>query len=226
MSRSLKPLFDDLCANKQQYINSAEGGQFEDRLDAKLHNLGYSRIVRNDIEQEGFKLLKEHITGKETLDDVVNPFAGTFKSQFMRQPYGSQAYPDFAILKGDRVISIEVKFSKGTQSRPVWNSGLPRPNGVYIFGSLGREDITFFRGCDVLSLDEVKKLQDFFDKGLKVYQREFNSDEMSKQKYGFSAYIRKAFEQSMKFNELAITNYFSNPCRAELEQSVIDYVHP
>ena len=136
---SLIDLFLDLRKNKTLYLNSAEGGQFEDRINAKLYKLGFSRIVREDIEEEGFKLLKELVLEKETDHNITNPFT-YFSKQFIAQPYGSQNYPDFLILDGERVVSIEVKFSKGKQGKPVWNSGLPRPNGIYIFGAYRRND--------------------------------------------------------------------------------------
>lgn len=84
--------------------------------------------------------------------------------------------------------------------------------------------LLFFRGHDVLSLSEVEKLHDFFDKGLKEYQQEFNSQEMKEQNYGFQTYIRKAFDQTKKHNSGAITDFFNNPNRENLESSVLNHL--
>ena len=222
MSR-LKDLFSDLRRNKRRYLNSAKGGEFEDRIDAKLYKLGYSRIIKDDIEGDGFKLLKTQVQNKETNHKIRNPLK-KFKKHFLTQPYGSQDYPDFLVLDGSRVISIEVKFSRGRQGRPVWNSGLPRPNGIYIYGAYERSDVTFFVGGDVVSKSDVKKLHDFFDKGLKEYQMRFNEDEMGEQEYGFAAYIRKAFEQTKKYNPDAKIDFFSNENRKALEDSVLAFL--
>ena len=46
---------------------------------------------------------------------------------------------------------------------------------------------------------------------------------MQGQKYGFVVYVRKAFEQRRLYNKKAVTNFFTNERRAELEQSVIEY---
>ncbi len=221
MSR-LAELFRDLKNNKTNYLGSREGSEFEDRINAKLHTLGYSRLIRTDITEKGFALLKKLVLDKETNHVPQNPFSVKFHRHFFHQPYGPQEYPDFLILDGDGVVSIETKYSKNKQGKPMWNSGLPRPNGIYVFGSYGRKDITFFRGADVVPKEDVRKLRDFFDKGLSEYQQRFNSDEMKEQAYGFSVYIRRAFDQNKKYNPDAVVDFFENPWRAELEDAVID----
>ena len=70
--------------------------------------------------------------------------------------------------------------------------------------------------------EDVRKLRDFFDKGLSEYQQRFNSDEMKEQAYGFSVYIRRTFDQNKKYNPDAVVDFFENPWRAELEDAVID----
>ena len=206
--------------NKGFYLNSAKGAEFEDRINTSLHKMGYSRLIKDDLEDDLFATLKTEVIDKETEISISNPFVH-YTDHFITQPFGSQQYPDFLIFDMTRIVCIETKFSSGKQTRPVWNSGLPRPNGIYIFGSYGRTDLTFFRGIDVVSLSDAKQLHDFFDKGLKAYQEQFNNDEMNKQKYGFRAYIRKAYEQSKKHNPNAIIDFFNNPKRLELEDSVI-----
>ena len=126
-------------------------------------------------------------------------------------------------MDGNRLIVIEVKYSGGEQKKPMWNSGLPRPHGIYVFGSYGCKDITFFMGRDLLSLDDTRKLQSFFVT-LKKEEREFNFNNMLGQPYGFEAYSRKAFGQSMQYNKKAVIDYFANPDRKKLEENVINYV--
>ncbi|MCG9126461.1 type II restriction endonuclease [Candidatus Poribacteria bacterium] len=216
----LSNLFIEMRSNKDTYLKSSKGAEFEDRINISLHNIGYSRLIKDDLEDDLFTILKSEVIDKETDVSISNPFV-QYKHHFITQPFGSQQYPDFLIFDKTRIVCIETKFSSRSQRHPVWNSGLPRPNGIYIFGSYGRKDLTFFRGIDVVSLDEAKRLHDFFDKGLKAYQNQFNDDEMNEQKYGFSVYIRKAYEQSKKHNPDAIIDYFNNPIRSELEESVI-----
>ncbi len=47
--------------------------------------------------------------------------------------------------------------------------------------------ITFFRGIDVVEIEEVKKLRSFFDT-LKEMQEDFNYRDLKNQKYGFVVY--------------------------------------
>ncbi len=214
---NLYMLFEDLRANKGFYLGSTKGRDFEDRLGEKLHELGYSRIVRRA------DMLKVEVLDKFSERGIINPFS-QFRRHFILQPYGSQNYPDFLVLDDDRVVCMEVKFSQRGQKSPVWNSGLPRANGVYIFGAAGaKADVTFFLGSDVVSVDDAKKLHEFFDK-LRALQREFNQKEMGSQPYGFSAYVRKAFEQKVAFNKDASLDFFKNQNRKTLEDAVITHL--
>lgn len=217
-------LFTDLLRNKRIYLAATKGAEFEDRINTRLHGLGYSRLVKSDLDSVAFAELKKQVLDKATDRDIINPFP-EYGKQFLQQPYGSQEFPDFLVFDGSRIVCLEVKFSTSKQNKPVWNSGLPRPNGIYIFGSAGKQDLTFFRGCDVVSVEETKQLHDFFDRGLKAHQTQFNQDRMKNQPYGFAVYIRKAFEQKATFNEAACLDFFGNPKRRELEQAVIDYLH-
>ncbi len=217
----LAALFEELQANSKRFLGGEKGSDFEDRINAKLHQLGYSRLDKVDVDAETMKALKETVLDNQTDKGIKNPFRRDYMRQFFYQPYGSQNYPDFLVLDDDRVVSIEVKFSKKKQGKPVWNSGLPRPNGIYVFGSYGRQDITFFRGVDVVTVNEAENLHDFFDRGLRQYQGKFNEDMMRAQEYGFTAYIRKAFHQNKTANLNATLDFFTNPKRSQLEADVI-----
>lgn len=215
----LYKLFLDIQENKDSYLQCSKGKEFEDRLDTYLHGIGYSRIKKEDVEN--FTHIKKDVLLKDREEDVSN--TTKYKKHYIIQPCGTQNYPDFMVFDEDRIISIEVKYSRKKQKKPVWNSGLPRPNGVYIFGSFGCRDITFFKGSDVLTLDEIRKLHQFFEEAKKS-ERAFNKSEMQNQTYGFKAYIRKAFDQSKTPNREAIPDYFNNPNRQSLENKVLSYV--
>lgn len=219
---NLIELFYSLKGEKEKYLCSQKGKEFEERILNKLNGLGYNRIRQDELDKDKFKELKKSILDKENVQIINNFF--DYKKQFIYQPYGSQQYPDFIILENKKVLGIETKYSSD-KGKPVWNSGLPRPNGIYIFGSYHKEDITYFLGKDIVSLKEVKKLQDFFDKELKSYQERFNEDEMKNQKYGFAAYIRKAFDQKATYNKNAILDFFSNTNRIEIENNVENFLN-
>ena len=216
----LSKLFKSLQNNKQDFLRSEKGADFEDRVSNRLHNLGYSRVLKSDISKN-LAEIKTSIQAYQGSDALVNPTE--YQSHYVLHPAGKQDYPDFLIMEQDRLISIEVKYSGKSQPKPMWNSGLPRPHGIYIFGSYGCRDITFFMGRDILSPDDVMKLQAFFAK-LKKEEHKFNFNNMLGQPYGFEAYSRKAFSQSKQYSPNAITDYFANPNRKKLEENVIAYV--
>ena len=226
---NLGDLFVDLQKNKGRYLASTKGGDFEDRIDTKLHQIGFSRVQADDLRdasggRERFKALKEAVLDKGSNDKIVNGFRSEFGRHFIVQPFGSQNYPDFLVFSGATVVGIETKFSATGTSSPVWNSGLPRPNGIYVFGATGRRDLTFFCGGDILSAADARQLHDFFEQ-LKKHQEKFNKERMSGQPYGFAAYVRKAFEQKRVFNKSAVLDLFSNPKRDDLETAVIQRFH-
>lgn len=219
----LHDLFTDIQGQCKSYLGGQNGKDFENRIEANLTKMGFTRVLRIDFEEDKYQEIQKEVLGKESDMDIHNTH--DFKSHFLSNPFGSQRYPDFLVFEGERIISMEVKFSSQGQKKPVWNSGLPRPNGIYIFGSYQHMDATFFRGCDVLNLSEVNKLHSFFDNDLKKLQRAFNSREMEKQPYGFQTYVRKAFDQAKTPNSDAIINFFTNPNRKNLESNVLNYLN-
>ena len=44
-------------------------------------------------------------------------------------------------------------------------------------------------------------------------------------KYGFSTYIRKAYEQKNTHNKNAILNFLKNPNRDDLEKNVFEFIN-
>ena len=105
----------------------------------------------------------------------------------------------------------------------MWNSGAPRPSGIYIFGSYGREDITFFLGGSVLDPELASMMHAQWEKvGATI--NEFNIQVAKDQEYGFHLYPRKAFDQKKQINPRAVTNFFTNPRRHELEDEVLAHL--
>ena len=216
----LSRLFNALQKSKQQFLTAAKGSEFEERLRVKLDEIGFNRVMKEDINRIAFDELKRLVQEAQSLTEIGNPT--NYRRHYLVQPFGSQDYPDFLVFDGERVVSIESKYSRKSEGKPMWNSGLPRPGGIYIFGAHGRGDVTFFRGCDVVSPSESRKFIEFFNRQRRA-QEEFNEQNMQGQKYGFVAYVRKAFDQNLRYNEEAVTNFFTNERRLELEQSVIKY---
>ena len=216
----LARLFVDMLGKKANYLAGNSGDDFEQRIMKGLHNAGFNRILPEDIEKPAFDNLKKSFSGHFHDKHPHNPL--NFREHYFHQPLGKQNYPDFVVLWDDRLVCLEAKFSTKSQRKPVWNSGLPRQSGVYIFGSRERGDITFFVGRDVVDEETARSMHKFFD-DLRTEQRRFNANQIA-QRYGFAVYVRKAFEQTKRENPDAILDFFTNPHRVELERSVIDFV--
>lgn len=172
-----------------------------------------------DLDKNYLKEIKQSILNKdEILDNDTK-----FNHHYLYHPFGTQNYPDFIICDKNILISIESKFTKKSKKKPVWNSGLPRLNGLYIFGSYGKQDITFFRGKDVISYEESEQFLQFFDQE-KEHAALFNTQNMSNQEFGFAAYVRTAFEQQKKYNINAVIDFFDNEKRSSMEDAVLTYL--
>ncbi len=215
----LAELFEELRGKPGDFLQAAKGGDFEERIKVKLDRIGYNRIQPQDLDDGERKALK----GGVEMDSLAFANPASYRKHYLKEPYGSQQYPDFLVLDGDRVVLIEVKFSKKRQGHPMWNGGLPRQGGLYIFAAYERRDAPFFLGRDVVLPEEASKLHEFFKK-LTVLQEAFNQELMTGQRYGFCVYSRKAFDQRKKHNPDAVLDFFENPDRLNLEDSALTFL--
>ena len=229
----LRDIFIDIKNNKKEWLKSKKGAEFEDRFETALKKAGFNR--RNDIEiKKVLSLLKTDILNKKSDKIIDNIYAledKSFANCFVSQPYGSQNFPDFLVFTSKKIISIEIKYSSNISSKPMWNSNLPKANSIYIFGSYGRGDVTFFMGNDVLPMnerdelidffEEIKKLEDSFKKKIKKN----NKDKLFAYKFdrGFNVYVRRAYEQNKTINENAKIDYFLHEDREKCEDNVIEF---
>ena len=214
-------LFQSLRDEKKLYLNARKGNEFEDRIMSYLQlTLGFSRILKRDISNQDWKLIKHKIAKKldKNFLDIINK---NLKLTFIYQPYGSQQFPDFIVFTDKKIVSLEVKFSSKKQSKPVWNSNVPRANAFYIFGSYGMQDLTFFCGDDIITSKQRKRLYNFFD-GIRTTQSKARADmpALDATKRGFTPYIRAAFEQRKHKSDVE-TNFFAHPDRKKVENLAI-----
>lgn len=224
-------VFENILNNKNYWLNAKTGREFEDRFCTALKKEGFNQIFRDQISDSKFKKLKKNIIDKLnpkilTLKDLELEDLG-LQSSYLYQPFGSQNYPDFTIITDvGNLLPIEIKSSKS--NKPVWNSNLPKENGLYIFSSYEKKDITFWRGGDILPQDERKALIHFFSDIIKPTEEQYKK--ILKEKYlkseykferGFNVYTRIAYEQNQTINENAELNYFNTSNREQIEHGVL-----
>lgn len=217
----IRSLFEALTNTATPFLNAATGQQFEERIKVFLDNtMGYTRMRSEDVDN--WNVLKESVLDKANPNAIANPT--NISSAYIFQPCGSQDYPDFLVFEDNEVVSIETKYSRS--SKPVWNSGLPRPNGFYIFARTPTQrqqgDITYFRGCDMVSVEEGEEMRQFFTE-MSEQEKNFNDERMASQHKGFAVYVRRAFTQKRAHNSNADIRYYDSSDRARLERSVLDY---
>jgi hypothetical protein len=225
----LKEVFKELKYHKENFLNSSSGEEFENRIKSSLKRNRFNEIYQDQLDSKIYAQLKSKVIDKRATDIIPNDLVGEeFKNCYIYQPYGSQNFPDFLVFTDKHILAIEIKYSKNNNSSPMWNSNLPKANAVYIFGSYGLKDITFFLGGDILPHEERIRLLDFFDKTKKM-EKEFKNEMKElfesgqiKQAKGFKVYVRRAYDQSQIINPAAEKNYFRFSDREEMEQAVLD----
>ena len=198
------------------------GKEFEQRFVSLLESNRFFRCFYDDFPPQLWKSIKVEILKKTNGGDIDNTTEK--KSHFVTQPYGSQQYPDFLVFEDSKIWVIETKFNKRKASHPFWNSGLPRPNGIYIYACGARKQITFFVGKDVVQSSIAEQMHGQLDE-LKTMATKFNQQELSNQPHGFMIEVRKAFSQSKRFNPNAILDFITNPNRETLEKAAIAFLN-
>ena len=79
----LSKLFKSLQNNKQDFLRSEKGADFEDRVSNRLHNLGYSRVLKSDISKN-LAEIKASIQDYQGSDALVNPTE--YQSHYVLHP--------------------------------------------------------------------------------------------------------------------------------------------
>jgi len=133
------------------------------------------------------------------------------------QPNGTQNFPDYEIPTRWGIINLECKSNQN--AKPMYNSGRPHADGLYVFTSKKHNETTLFWGDDVLTSTK----RDIYDRMLLEmkdvlvrYQAlpEWQDDR------GFDFYLREMYTQS---GTSEYTDYFTHKDRQQCEQNVFDF---
>ena len=144
--------------------------------------------------------------------------------EYVYQPRGPQQFPDFEIPSRWGTIKLECKSSQG--AAPMYNSGRPHADGLYVFTSKnslprvsGVEDTTIFWGDDVLT-EQKHKLYDMMLQEMKDVELRWKSHPDWEDARGFDFYLREMYTQKGKADK---TNYFTHKDRKQCEQNVFNF---
>jgi hypothetical protein len=221
---------------RKYLLRGNDGDDFEKQIFTSLTSEGfeYQQLNRTDPRtkkiKEYLKKIKPKISNPlsdEILDNEL--FAEIPTYFFVNQPYGPQKYPDFLIFTDKKIYELDSKYSNKNNNKVMWNGAIPKKYGIYIFGSFGLGNITFFNGKDLLmddirkfiveNYEKIKKLENDFDEKIKL--------EMSASDYfnkGFSIYIRKAYKQIATVSKNETLNLFKQPDKGIQEENVIKMI--
>lgn len=220
----LKEIFKSIQKNKDDWVGISQGKHLEDRLEEELRKNNFIPLRLKLIRDKNqWQSLKKEVLQKGNNELIQNNFPNFTHNTYFRSPYGSQNFPDFLVFTKQYIIPIELKASKRTGSKPMWNSNLPKANCLYIFASFGKKDITFFRGAEVIEEKLSSQLWDFFMEVKKTEKKFIQS--LANSERGWKPYIRVAFEQNKTL--LLPTgglDYFQHPKRKEVEKKVLAWL--
>lgn len=97
----------------------------------------HESIIKEILIEHGFK--------------EVNSSSDLTDNTFQHEPNGTQKSPDFVIKFNNRVLELDLKSS--STGTIMWNSHLPKPNGLYIYSKIVGKiiyDTTIFLGKDII----------------------------------------------------------------------------
>jgi hypothetical protein len=140
---------------------------------------------------------------------------------FIKQPLGSQQFPDILLKDFDgRWVALECKSTKGNSS-PMWNDNLPHPTAIYIYTSEKENSTTVFMGKDIITDDIINlcnALNEEINQIAQKYKVEFKNLDIYER--GFYSTPRKQHFQGGGSNK---TNYFTHHMRSLCEKNVLEF---
>jgi hypothetical protein len=137
---------------------------------------------------------------------------------FISQPCGTHNSPDFIVKSDDKLFFLECKsVSKGTTA-PMYNSGVPKEEYIYIFCAEKYNETTIYMGGAVLPSKQEQMIQKHIAEARKR-DEELNATLINN--YGISYYTRPMIQHKGGKSK---TNYFTHNKRQLLERSVLESV--
>jgi len=217
--------------------HTGSGGRHSNHEDALANLLvaqGYVEILQTtmSINKNGkpkkiltFPKLKKNAllraikyTGTKRQTDILSLVPGMAPGTFIRQPAGSQSFPDFLIqdFSGTFVV-VEAKSGGG--ANPVWNDSLPKEDAIYIMSSGKYNATTVWLGQDWL----CSKEQAIFDQLYATIDQAVNLANVQLANLntylrGWKFYSRKKHEQC---GPVIYTDPFRHPDKLKCETNAL-----
>lgn len=145
---------------------------------------------------------------------------GMAAGTYIRQPSGSQSFPDFLIrdFSGTFVV-VEAKSGSGVS--PTWNDSLPKADCIYIMSSGKHAQTTCWLGQDWISDPEVQTFESLYKTIDNVVLRTNQLlKTMDQHRRGWQFYSRKKHQQTGTYH---YTDPYRHQDRMKCEQNVLNF---
>lgn len=158
--------------------------------DIKSNTIDNEQWQQKTISCKKASLYDFDFTYKDEEKKILNDELDKNQVYIVNKPNNSQKWPDILIIYNNIGLPIEIKSAKNNNI--VWNSGYPRKNSIYIFGSSKHQKSTYFLGQDVIKEEEKEKLFNLASQA-KIYCQNVSGD--------WSFYVRKMYTSTLKYFE-------------------------
>jgi hypothetical protein len=182
----------------------------------RVHNVAKHEDAVEDILIK-HQLQKEEISVPIKIRDgwlqgCANPLPDNC---YISQPCGTHNSPDFIVKKGGKLYFLECKSVKG--GTPMYNSGVPKDNYIYILTSKRHNRTTLYRGRDVLPDYQARLIYEHISHA-RDRDAELNA-KLQSNGHGISYYTRPMIQHK---GSKVVKDYFVNTRRAELERNALE----
>jgi len=188
----------------------------------KVHNIAnHESAVEDILINHGLSIIARKVTKAERDAWLAGETDDLEENTYISQPCGTHNSPDFIIKQCGKLYFVECKSVK-KGGMPVYNSGLPKENYIYVFSSKKYDQTTVYLGRDVVEPGVRRILEDMEQKIKDLcYNATQKLREVVENTHGVSIYARSMFNH---YGGKDKTDYFHNSRRRELEQNVLDFV--
>ena len=180
----------------------------EDAIADILLNNGYKKYSKTGL------LNKDKSETPDFLEDMNS-------ESFIEQPFGTHNSPDFIIkTPNKKLLFVECKSSK--KNCPVYNSGLPQPNYIYIFCSEKTNNTTIYKGSDIITIEQRELIEKHIQNSRRldnILNEKLNKLDTNKRGIGF--YTRPMYNH---YGGSQYNNYLNHENKEKAEKNVFDYL--
>ncbi len=192
MSKINKKIINILKEHLSKIPSSKNGDDFDKEVYNLLANKLGIRKINHTLWSESTLVDKNYYKRSSNYNfdfSDLKPILGD-KTFIVDKPNGKQKWPDMLLVNDGVGFPIEIKSCKS--DKIVWNSGLPRPDSLYIFKLSGTNNYTFFLGQHAISEKEYNSIA-----GIGKHLSSFNTNIDEAGRWSF--YVRNMHSSNQRF---------------------------